>query len=229
MNSAINGKLYEEKVWKVCNKIKLNNKKFCTMNKNKLGSDHDIICNNIKKNDLFIEIKKYNTPDWMQLSIKPDKNGVWRSQGKNKIPKESKILLEKLIKNIKIFNSIIPPFFNKNITHAEWKTIKKNTSDFNDIYVVCPDNTIAKLYGNKGCSYIQISNYGLYHLGKDVCKFNVPYFKCKQVLRIRTKIHTKCNSNGFIQASVIVSPKPYIKKKSKFTLDNFDFLPKKLK
>jgi hypothetical protein len=99
MNSAINGKLYEDKVWKVCNKIKLNNKKFCTMNKNKLGSDHDIICNNIKKNDLFI------------------------------------------------------------------------------------NDTIAKLYSNKGCSYIQISKYGLYHLEKDICKFNVPYFKCKQVLR----------------------------------------------
>ena len=36
MNSVINGKLYEEKIWKVCNKIKLNNKKFCTMKKKKI-------------------------------------------------------------------------------------------------------------------------------------------------------------------------------------------------
>jgi hypothetical protein len=229
MNSVINGKLYEEKIWKVCNKIKLNNKKFCTMKKNKLGCDHDIICNNIKKNDLFIEIKKQNTPDWMQLSIKPDKNGVWKSQGKNKIPKQSKKLLEKLIKKYKIFNSRIPPFFYKNITHAEWKTIKKNTCDFNDMYIACPNNTIAKLYKYKKCSYIQISKYGLYHLGKDICKFNVPYFTCKQVLRIRTKIHTKCNKNGYIRASVIISPRPYIQKKSRYTLDNFSFLPKKLK
>lgn len=125
MNSVINGKLYEKQIWNICKKIKLNNRLFCTMNKNKLGYYHDIICNHLKKNDLFIEIKKYNTPDWMQLSIKPDINGIWKSQGKNKIPNNSKKFIEKIIKNINIFNSKIPIFFYKNITHEEWKLIKK--------------------------------------------------------------------------------------------------------
>lgn len=229
MKSLINGKLYEQQIWNICKNIKFNNKIFCTMKKNKLGYDHDIICNNVKKNDLFIEIKKYNAPDWMQLSIRPDNVGIWRSGGKNKIPEKSKQLIENIIKNINIFNSNIPPFFNKNITHEEWKTIKKNTSDFNDIYIPCPNNTISQLYKNKRCSYIQISNYGLYHLGKDICNFNVPYFNCKQVLRIRTKIHKRCNNNGFMCASVIISPKPFIIIKSNYSLDNYQKLPINLK
>lgn len=102
---------------------------------------------------------------------------------------------------------------------------KKKTNDFNDMYIECPNTTIAKLYANKGCSYIQISKYGLYHLGKDICKFNVPYFKYRQILRIRTKIHNKCDKNGFIRASVIVSPKPFIITKSKYSLDNINNLP----
>jgi hypothetical protein len=228
MNCVINGKLYEQQVWKICTKIKLNKKKFCTINKNKLGNNHDIICNNLKKNDLFIEIKKYNTPDWMQLSIKPNKNGIWKSQGKNKIPDKSKILIEKLIKNINIFNSKIPKFFYKKITHDEWKVIKKETNDFNDMYINCPNNTISKLYTNKGCSYIQISKYGLFHLNNDICNFNVSLFKCKQILRIRTKIHTKCDKDGYMRASVIISPKPFILSKSKYSLDNINNLPTKL-
>jgi hypothetical protein len=45
-----------------------------------------------------------------------------------------------------------------------------------------------KLYGEKDCSYIQISEKGLYHLGNDVCDFKVPEFICEQRLRVRTKI-----------------------------------------
>lgn len=77
----------------------------------------------------------------------------------------------------------------KDITHKEWIQIKNKTTDFNDKYIDCDNNTIMKLYSEKLCYYIQISNKDLYHLGNDKCNFNVPIFKCDQ--RIRTKIYEK--------------------------------------
>jgi hypothetical protein len=119
----------------------------------------------------------------------------------------------------------------RNITHEEWIKIKKETNDYNDIYIDCPNDTIKNLYKEKNCFYIQISEYGLYHLGNDICNFNVPEFICDQHLRIRTKIHSKKNNNGFCNLSVTVACKPKnIKKlqKSKYSLDNIQNLPKNL-
>ena len=68
-------------------------------------------------------------------------------------------------------------------------------------------------------------------LRTDVCEFNVPEFICEQRLRIRTKIHTKQNKNGFCKLSVTVACQPKnIEKleKSNFSLDNIAKLPKKL-
>lgn len=56
--------------------------------------------------------------------------------------------------------------------------IKNETNDFNDMYIHCSNDIIKKLYSEKKCNYIQISEKGLYHLGNDICNFNVPEFIC---------------------------------------------------
>jgi len=92
----------------------------------------------------------------------------------------------------------------------------------------CPNDNNKKLYSNKGCYYIQVSNKGLYHLGNDICNFNVPEFICEQHLRIRTKIHSKKDNNGFCRLSIIISCKPIKIKNlenSLFSLDNICKLP----
>ena len=97
--------------------------------------------------------------------------------------------------------------------------------------IVIPDDTIKNLYKLKGCKYIQISDYGLYHLGEDVCEFDIPEFKCKQQIRVRTKIHNKKNKNGYCNLSVIIACQPKdIKQltKSSYSLDNSKSLPKNL-
>jgi hypothetical protein len=119
----------------------------------------------------------------------------------------------------------------KDITHDEWKKLKNETNDFNDIYIECPDDTIKRLYNEKGCLYIQISNKGLYHLGNDLCDFKVPEFICEQQLRIRTKIHTRINNKGFCQLSVIAACQPKNIKElinSNFSLDDKLKLPSNL-
>jgi hypothetical protein len=116
-----------------------------------------------------------------------------------------------------------PPFISKNITHKEWLKIKENTNEYDDIYINCPNNYISLYYKNKGSNYIQINNYGLFHTGEDILNFNVPFFEVDTHLRIRTKIHTTCNSKGFIKASVTCSLTPKCIKnfsKSNFSLDD---------
>ena len=151
----------------------------------------------------------------------------WIASDKGKKDKKIKTIFNKIIENHTIFNGKIPPFFNKKITHDEWVKIKKSTSDFNDCYIDIPSDTIKNLYSIFGCKYIQISELGLYHLGTDICNFDIPEFICDQQLRIRTKIHN-INKNGYCSLSVMAACQP---KKidnltiSKFSLDDKNKLP----
>lgn len=176
-------------------------------------------------------MKKYNTPDWMQCSIKYNTNTKkWMGSEKNKIPQNSRELFNQLINNVELFNGDIPPFMTKKITHEEWLSIKENTAKWNDMYINVPNDTIRKLYNAKDCQYIQISSdrYGLYHLGDDVCNFGVPIFDPEQQIRVRTKIHAKENKHGYCDLSVTIACQPKnmnLFAKSQYSLDNKDKLP----
>jgi hypothetical protein len=231
---SISGKKYELDIYNIVKNCTLNNNPFNTQNVEELGgcdSKNDIECvmNSVA---IPIEIKKKKTPDWMQCSLKYNSdNHTWVGSTKNKIPEKSKKHFEELIASTILFNGKIPPFMIRNITHEEWLNIKKETNDFHDIYLDCPRDTVQKLYSEKGCIYIQISDKGLYHLGKDVCNFGVPEFICDQQLRIRTKIHTTKNAQGFCRLSVIISCQPKNVKQllnSDYTLDDIAKLPQNL-
>lgn len=235
MNSSISGKKYELDIFNIVKNCLLNNIKFNTQNKKDLGgcnNKNDIECNFIIEKNIPIEIKKSNAPDWMQCSLKFDTiNNKWIGSLNNKIPEYSKNIFENLISSVKLFNGKIPPFMINDITHDEWLKIKKETTDFNDIYINCPNDTIKKLYSEKGCKYIQISNKGLYHLGNDICDFKVPEFICEQQLRVRTKIHTKKNNKGYCKLSVTIACQPKNIKdliNSKYSLDDYKKLPSNL-
>lgn len=232
------GKQYEYLVHVVVQQVQLNGTQFNTQTKEQLGgcgADHDILCNN-GVYTVPIEIKKINTPDWMQCSIRYNADtGRWQGSERNKIPEKSKQIFENLLSSMTtpLFHGKIPPFILQDITHEEWIKIKQETDDFNDVYMECPRDTIQQLYSYKGCNYIQISEKGLYHLGTDPCNFGVPEFLCDQQLRIRTKIHTTRNKKGFCKLSVIVACQPKSPKivdlpVSHYTLDNVSRLPANL-
>lgn len=165
----------------------------------------------------------------MQCSINYDKELCnWFGSKKNKIPNKSKKIFEELINGKILFNGKIPPFVNTNITHNDWINIKKESVDFNDMYMDCPHDTIKRLYREKGCYYIQISEKGLYHLGEDICGFNVPEFICPQHIRLRTKIHTRKNNKGFCNLSITISCKPVNIKEIIESPYSIDKLPEKL-
>lgn len=230
---SINGNNYEKQIYNIIKCCELNGNKFNSQSINDLGgskSINDLQCNYLTNCDIGIEVKKCNTPDWMQCSIK-NINGKWKVSENGKIPKNCSVIFENLIDKINLYNNQIPPFFTNKITHSQWLTIKKNTNQWNDVYFDIPNDTIKQLYSIKGCNYIQISDYGLYHTGNDICKFNVPEFIIDQQMRIRTKIHRKINSHGFCDMSIIVACKPKnikLLQKSKYSLDNINKLPSNL-
>ena len=234
-NCSIKGREYELKIHDIVKRCEINGIDFNTQTPSKLGGTgpaNDIECNLQQEGDIAIEIKKCKTPDWMQCSLIYSKTlQKWIVNPKGKIPIKSKDLFEELISGIKLFNGNIPPCIEHKMTHEEWVIAKSKTNDFSDIYIDCPSDTILRLYKEKGCSYIQISDKGLYHLGDDICDFGVPMFICEQRLRVRVKIHKTKNKEGFCDVSVIVAcqPKNITKLvKSSHSLDDVKCLPKTL-
>lgn len=229
---SISGNNYEKKIYNVLKNSYINNKPFNTQKEEELGGSsirNDIECNFIVENDIGIEAKKFKTPDWMQCSIKYNKETKkWEATKNGKIPIKCREMFNDLLNEIKLFNGDIPPFMNNRITNEEWLKIKKETNQWNDHYIDIPSDTIRKLYTQKGCQYIQISDgYGLYHLGNDICGFSVPIFDLKQQIRIRVKPHAT-RSDGTRSLSVIAACQPKnIKdfKHSIYSLDDKDKLP----
>jgi len=227
---SLNGNNYEKCIYNIVKNCFINNKLFNTQKENELAgssSKNDIECNFINEKDIGIEIKKSKTPDWMQCIINfNDKTNTWETSKKSKNPSQCSIIFTELINNINLYNGNIPPFIKKEFTYDEWIEEKNN---WNDVYIDIPSDTISRLYSAKKCKYIQISDgYGLYHLGDDICEFNVPFFEIEQQLRIRIKIHKKINIKGFCNLSVTVACQPKNIKKlnpSKYSLDNKDKLP----
>jgi hypothetical protein len=119
-------------IYNILTKCKLNNLLFNTQHQNDLGGCrcvNDIECNLFEDCDIPIEIKKMNSPDWMQCSLKYNENiKKWLGSSKNKIPDNSKKIFEEIISDINLFNGNIPPFIIRDITHEEWIKIKKESN-----------------------------------------------------------------------------------------------------
>lgn len=233
------GSKYEITIHNVTKYCSINNKPFNTQKESELAgssSKNDIECNFNTEKDIGIEVKKFNTPDWMQCKIVYNKiTQCWEATEKGKIPIECRKLFDELINEINkknLYDGEIPPFMERQITHTEWVELKEKTKQWDDKYIDIPSDYISKLYKAKGCNYIQISNgYGLYHLGNDICNFNVPLFHIKQRLRIRTKIHTRKNKEGFCSLSVTIACQPEDITNltpSEYTLDAVNNLPTSL-
>lgn len=177
------------------------------------GSSHnpDIECVDGKS----IEVKKESAPDWGQSVLKWE-DGKWVSQNE---------LFQKYMGSLKMKR---PPFFDRKMKYSEWLEIK---SDFKDEYVDIDDETISIYYKSKGTDYIQVSGYGLYHMGDDVFNLGVPKLNIKQRMRVRVKVHTSSDKNGYAHLSVTAAFQPMSlkdMKKSMYSLDDVNRLPPNL-
>ena len=182
---------------------------------------NDIICT-YESQAIGIEIKKCKTPGWMQCSLKYNKSdNKWEGSKRGENHYKCREIFDNIIQSVNIYDGA---------THEEWVSIKASTNKWNDVYFPISNDTIKNLYKNKKCYYIQISNYRLYHLGNDICKFGVPEFIIDQRLRVRTQIHRK-NDKGYCRLSVNASCLPINinqLEKSPYSLDCAYNLPNKL-
>ena len=232
---SISGKNYEIKIAKTCKTVRspymeipFNTQLLETLGG--CGADIDIKLNWRAESDIGVEAKR-PTPDWMQMKLDKNKEGVWVGVGAGKIPPVSKTVFETIIGAANLFGGKTPTFLEHPVTHSEWTAIKKETPEFKDTYISCGDNTISQLYKAKGCQYIQVDGKGLYHTGEDTCEFGVPYFECPQRIRIRLKVHTRSNKKGHMCLSVMAAAQPVKLKDlvaSKFSLDAAAKLPPSL-
>lgn len=232
-NCSISGKKYEIQIYDILKNVYWNGEPLNSQNSDELGGSsnkNDIVCNYNGNKNIGIEVKKLLAPDWGQCSLKFNKQSQKWVACENS--KNSPEIFNSILSDITIFNNKVPPFIFQNITHDEWTSLKKQTNDFNDVYIDIPPDTIRKLYSNKQCYYIQISEKGLYHLGNDIYQFDVPELVIEQQLRIRTKVHSKSNSKGFCQLSVMASCIPKNIKNvipSPYSLDKKEILPKNIR
>lgn len=234
-NCSVSGGKYEKKVHQIIRHAYMNDKLFNTQNEKELaGSSYgiDLECNMNNIKDIGIEVKKHRAPDWVQCSLKYNyENKKWEASKQGKIPQQAKEIFNKFLANVNLYNGKIPPIEPNKLTHSEWLKLKKEENVWGDKYIKISDNAICELYKLKGCHYIQISEYGLYHLGSDVCEFGIPKFEIDQQIRIRIKVHTRKNKKGFCKLSVMASCQPINisqLKKSNCSLDNEHKLPEKL-
>jgi hypothetical protein len=237
---SASGNAYEQRVHAITTQCVYNSesehagKRFNTQEALELAgssSRNDVECNCQGEKDVGLELKT-KTVDCMQCVLKWDRElGRWVGSPNNKIPELSKEIFIEAVSKMTLFNGNVPPFMLRDMEYDEWLKIKRETTDFNDVYVDCPSDTIKRLYSAKGCSYMQILNKGLYHLGNDVCGFQVPEFLCEQQFRIRIKVHSRKNNKGVCKLSVTMSCQPKNIKdlaKSEFSLDDPKTLPRNL-
>ena len=179
------GDIYEDKIHKILIK-----KNFINKESSRAGAsdraDIEVIYNN---KNIRIEVKADENADYGQKSIKWSKEKGWTWAKSDKVTKFYEEI--KIIENY-INKKFIPRKFTKErlkITQADKSYDQKN---FEKPKIEIPLETLFNYYKIKNVYYIQLENYGFYHLSEDKLNLNTKMFDGKMVLRLRAKtIHSK--------------------------------------
>jgi hypothetical protein len=243
MKSITNGKKYELIVHNICKQCYIDGIKFNIQDENELGASttkndikfnyKDSICSN------GIEVKNTLRSEFIQLDIHQE-NGLWVGPKKTK-RSHPDIVVNNYINEVNDIESLFygkPPVFPFNtrkefdIWEKKFITIKKlnnpNKKKINKEYTwnINNNNFIKNNYREKENKYIQIKNYGLYHLGNDICNFNVPEF-----IPSETRLRLRCKRRGGIgcvPSSLTISAWCNGLTHSPYSLDNINKLPPNL-
>lgn len=232
---SISGTNYELRIQSVLNEAAFEGRRIVCNGIGGSSGANDVSFAVEKLGTIGIEAKKSGAPDWMQCSLYYDQlSQTWSTQyskGKTKIPKESCEIFDNIIGKQCLWQGRVPSFMSRKVTYEEWMREK---SDFMDTYIECDRNTIRDLYMAKGCQYIQVEGKGVYRLGEDKLGMEVPEFICDQRIRVRVKVHTRCDKNGYAVLSVKCACQPMKSKipdlpNSCYSLDNTESLPPSLR
>ena len=184
------GKEYENKIFKLCSQ------RGCIFpgTSNAGGGSGADICLIHNNQPLNIECKSAGA-DWGQQSLKYF-NGSWSWTKEDETTK--------YFDSIKIIDQIDKDFVPKNaiplnLTSREWNKEKEKVigideknhdqRGFDKPHLPLTLEPLTKFYNSKNCYYLQVSKYGLYHLGEDKFELGTPEFDGTIDFRFRAKMH----------------------------------------
>ena len=235
-----NGTKYEKENYNILRNTTLNGKPFNTQKVNELGGSSagkDLKCNYILERDIGIEIKNSIGAEFIQLDVHKEDN-IWRgpriTKRSHPISVVNRYLKEINFNSADLFYGVMPPLNKTREEFDIWekeflnKKQQKGDGTKKEYHWVCTSSDFVKNnYKEKGNDYIQIRNYGLYHLGEDKCNFGVPEFNPnKTIMRIRCK---RRGGKGCAPSSITISAWISELDKSPYSLDNIEKLPTKLR
>jgi hypothetical protein len=140
-----------------------------------------------------IEVKLDMNVDFGQGSLDYDlKKGKWILGGaKTASAEQMREFLESIgvpkIVNKEWGSSGPPRKFTIPTSQYKKEDVDFDYANFKDKFIEIPSDAVAKYYNTKKTYYIQIGKQGLYYMGKDIAKLDVPEFDLKLKLRIRLK------------------------------------------
>ena len=197
-NSLHSGKRYEEIINAIVKSVLLNGIK-PIVKENTAGAGRD--------NDITF------TYENKQVSIEVKNKGAFEGGGKTLNHDgtswivSNNCFMKTVIGNENPYDGKIPSCFSdKKI--STW-TQEKNM--FGDIYIKKSDSIVSDYYRDKGSSYIQIKDMGLYHTGLDVLDLGVPLFTVPTMLRIRVTKHMKSGIPTDVTAAFVFKRKDIVK------------------
>ncbi len=130
-----------------------------------------------------IEIKADKNADYGQKFLNWEKNcWTWvKDDNVTKMYKSMNIIENYIDKNFK------PIRYSKDKLLITEKDKKYDQDHFEKPDIELPLNTLFEYYAEKNCYYMQLENYGLYHLKNDINNLGVPKFDGRISLRLRAK------------------------------------------
>lgn len=236
-SSALRGKEYEVRVHRIIKSCILDGEPLTVQDEKNVGgssSKRDLVC----AGDNGIEVKRnLSGADFIQLVVRWDSDScTWKGPRRTRashpleIVEKYLVIITKEHEKKPLFYGMIPPLGINNrkeyiVWDKKYSDKRKEDGKKGKDYTFDVDDTFIRVnYSIKGNSYIQIKDYGLYHLGNDVYNFGVPEFKpSKSWIRLRCKFH-----KGNIPSSLTMSAKCKGLERSPYSLDDLSKLPPNL-
>ena len=173
------GDEYEDKITKI-----LKYKKILPKDYKRAGASDKTDIEFIFKNQNYnIEIKADKNADYGQKFLQWNKKyWTWvKNDNVTQMYKSMKIIENYIDKNFK------PIRYLKDKILITQKDKDNDQKKFEKPDINVPLNTLFEYYAEKNCYYIQLQNYGLYYLQKDINNLGVPQFDGGITLRLRAK------------------------------------------
>ena len=139
-----------------------------------------VLITDIYPQTIGIEVKRKNAFEGGSQKMK------WDPEEK-RLMFDVNTLHEQILGSQSIYDGINLPYYEGKKTYEDY--LPAEPIFRKEIYIDISENTVSTYYQRSGVYYIQVEKKGLYHTGIDILNLNVPFFSCKQRLRIRTSKH----------------------------------------